>query len=224
MELREVTLLAVVVRIFAAVLFGGVVGLERGMKNRPAGLRTYMLVSVGSCLIMLINQYIFQATGTGDPMRLGAQVVSGVGFLGAGTIVLTRRNHIRGLTTAAGLWAAAGVGLALGVGFYEGAAVAGLSIFLTLTVIQRWDNKMRRHSKMMELYLEIAPSLGLGALLQMLRDMGLDVEEVQLEPDVAPSEDCRAVIISLKAKKRRDRDVVIDTIRHIDGVMLLEEL
>ena len=115
MVLREVTYLAVILRILFAVIFGGAVGLERGMKNRPAGLRTYMLVCVGSCLIMLTNQYLFQVTGAGDPMRLGAQVVSGIGFLGAGTIIVTKHNQIKGLTTAAGLWASAGVGLALGV-------------------------------------------------------------------------------------------------------------
>ena len=123
--IRPVTFAAVVCRILAALLIGGILGMERGMKNRPAGLRTYMLVCVGSCLIMMTNQYIYQLTGVGDPVRLGAQVVSGIGFLGAGTIVVTRRSHIRGLTTAAGLWAAAGVGLALGIGFYEAALVAG---------------------------------------------------------------------------------------------------
>ena len=88
MEVREVTYLAVAVRVFAAVIIGGILGLERGMKNRPAGLRTYMLVCVGACVIMLTNQYVCQVYGAGDPVRMGAQVVSGIGFLGAGTIVL----------------------------------------------------------------------------------------------------------------------------------------
>ena len=89
MAFREITELSIVVRIVSALLVGGIIGLERGTKNRPAGLRTYMLVCVGSCLIMLTNQYIYQFTGAGDPMRLGAQVVSGIGFLGAGTIMVT---------------------------------------------------------------------------------------------------------------------------------------
>ena len=127
-EPRELTLLSVILRVLVAAILSGIIGLERGMKNRPAGLRTYMLVCVGSCLIMLTNQYLFQVSGAGDPMRLGAQVVSGIGFLGAGTIIVTKHNQIKGLTTAAGLWASAGVGLALGVGFYEAAIVAGFAV------------------------------------------------------------------------------------------------
>ena len=93
--MREITLFSIAIRIVAATLIGGIIGIERGNKNRPAGLRTYMLVCVGSCLIMLTNQYIFQVSGTGDPVRLGAQVVSGIGFLGAGTIMVTKRNQIK---------------------------------------------------------------------------------------------------------------------------------
>ena len=121
MEIRAVTTGAIVVRILSAAILGGILGVERGRKNRAAGLRTYMLVCVGSCLIMLTNQYIYQVFQSGDPVRMGAQVVSGIGFLGAGTIIVTRRSQIRGLTTAAGLRADAAVGLALGVGFYEAA-------------------------------------------------------------------------------------------------------
>ena len=101
--LPNLTPLAVAVRIFVAVIIGGLLGLERGLKNRPAGMRTYMLVCTGACIIMLTNQYIFQTTNTGDPTRLAAQIVSGIGFLGAGTIIVTRRSQIKGLTTAAGL-------------------------------------------------------------------------------------------------------------------------
>ena len=99
MELREVTLLAVALRIFAAIIAGGFIGLERGLKNRAAGMRTYMLVCLGACVVMLTNQYIYQLFGTGDPVRMGAQVVSGIGFLGAGTIIVTRRSQIKGKQT-----------------------------------------------------------------------------------------------------------------------------
>ena len=139
MEVREITYTVVGLRILAALLLGGILGLERGLKNRPAGLRTYMLVCVGACLIMLINQYTYQVFGVGDPVRMGAQVVSGIGFLGAGTIIVTRRSQIKGLTTAAGLWTAAAVGLAVGIGFYEAAFLGGIIIFAVLTLLHKLD-------------------------------------------------------------------------------------
>jgi putative Mg2+ transporter-C (MgtC) family protein len=99
------------------VVVGGLIGIERGMKHRPAGLRTYMVVCLGACLVMLTNQYIFQIFGTGDPVRMGAQVVSGIGFLGAG-VIFKNGNVVRGITTAAGIWATAAIGMAFGAGMY----------------------------------------------------------------------------------------------------------
>ena len=224
MTLREVTYLAVVLRIFVAALFGGAIGLERGMKNRPAGLRTYMLVCVGSCLIMLTNQYLFQVSGAGDPMRLGAQVVSGIGFLGAGTIIVTKHNQIKGLTTAAGLWASAGVGLALGVGFYEAAAVAGFSVFAILTLLQRWDDKMKGTTKIIELYIELSDSMPLGELIRELRAMNLDIESIELEKDTQLEDDAKPLIVTLKTKKRGDHKLLIERIKKLDGIIHLEEL
>ena len=224
MALREVTYLAVILRIVVAVIFGGILGMERGLKNRPAGLRTYMLVCVGSCLIMLTNQYLYQVTSTGDPMRLGAQVVSGIGFLGAGTIIVTKHNQIKGLTTAAGLWAAAGVGLALGVGFYEAAIVAGFAIYAILTLMQYLDRRMRRRTRYLELYLEISQELGIGVLIRRLRALNVDIEELQLEGDSVSEEGIRSLIATLKNKKRGDHVPLLDKIRKIEGIVYIEEL
>lgn len=224
MVFREITLWSVVVRVLLSVFMGGILGLERGMKNRPAGLRTYMLVCLGSCLIMLSNLYAFQATNAGDPMRLGAQVVSGIGFLGAGTIVVTRRNHIKGLTTAAGLWATAGVGLALGMGFYEAAIVAGLSVFFALTVLQKWDNKMHSRTKTVDLYIEFTEELTIGTLIRSLRDMDLEIEDMQIDRDTAMEEHVRGVLLTLKSPKRRDHIGLMEQIHRIQGITLLEEL
>lgn len=102
--IRLLTPLEMLIRILLAVLLGGIVGMERGIKNKLAGLRTFILVSLGSAVIMMTNQYIHQIYGEGDPVRMGAQVVSGIGFLGAGTIMVTSKNQIKGLTTAASLW------------------------------------------------------------------------------------------------------------------------
>ena len=224
MEIREVTYLAIAVRIAAAVVLGGLLGLERGMKNRPAGLRTYMLVCVGACMIMLTNQYIFQVYGTGDPVRMGAQVVSGIGFLGAGTIVVTRRNQIKGLTTAAGLWTAAGVGLALGIGFYEAAICGGLAVLVVLIVLQRMDNNMHRKSKQVEAYIELSRDIILGDFLRAVRDSGLEISNVQREQGADSDAKNRAYIATIKAKKRGNHEEILDIVQEINGVMYLEEL
>ena len=226
MELREVTYLAVVLRILAAVIFGGLIGLERGMKNRPAGLRTYMLVCVGACLVMLTNQFIFQTSATGDPTRMAAQVVSGIGFLGAGTIVVTRRNQIKGLTTAAGLWSAAGVGLALGIGFYEAAAVGAFAIFVVMTLLQKMDNRMHRKTKTVEVYIEVGPELSLGELLRQLREEALEVQDVQRESGLETGGETgsRAYIAVLKATHRQNHTDIIEKVRELPGVVYVEEL
>lgn len=224
MALREVTYLAVILRIVAAVIFGGILGMERGLKNRPAGLRTYMLVCVGACLIMLTNQYLFQVTSTGDPMRLGAQVVSGIGFLGAGTIIVTKHNQIKGLTTAAGLWAAAGVGLALGVGFYEAAIVAGFAIYAILTLMQYLDRRMHRRARYLELYIEISQELGIGTLIRRLRALNVEIEELQLESGNVPEEGVRGLIVTLKSKKRGEHITLLEKLRKIEGLVYMEEL
>ena len=224
MEIREVTYLAVGLRIAAAVLIGDLLGLERGMKNRPAGLRTYMLVCVGSCLIMLTNQYIYQIFKTGDPVRMGAQVVSGIGFLGAGTIVVTRRNQIKGLTTAAGLWTAAGVGLALGIGFYEAALMGGFAMFFVITVLQRMDNNMHRKSRQMEVYIELNNTVPLGDFLRAVREKELEIYNVQREQESDSDAGNRAYIATVKSKKRKNHLEVLEQVRAVPGVAYLEEL
>ena len=224
MQLREITELSIVLRIVAALICGGAIGLERGLKNRPAGLRTYMLVCVGACLVMLTNQYIYQATHTGDPMRLGAQVVSGIGFLGAGTIIVTRRNQIKGLTTAAGLWSAAAVGLALGVGFYEAALIGGTAIFFVLTILQYWDDKMHNRTKVVEVYLELGSDTSLGDLIRSLRELDVEIQHIQLEQGGALENSGRSIVATLKTKKRCNHLELIDKIRTIQGVQYMEEL
>lgn len=222
--IREVTVLSVVMRIAAAVLLGGFMGMERGIKRRAAGLRTYMLVCVGSCMIMLTNQYIFQNYQSGDPVRMGAQVVSGIGFLGAGTIIVTRHNQIKGLTTAAGLWASAGVGLALGIGFYEAALVGSLAVFLILTVLNILDHRVQGSTKGLEVYVELGAESGLGDLIRLVRPLELEIVSTQIDYSQTTDSGVRAFILTLRSKKRKNHAVVLDEIRQLPGVRYIEEL
>lgn len=220
MEIREVTYLAIGLRVLASIVIGGLIGLERGMKNRPAGMRTYMTVCLGACLVMLTNQYIYQVYGTGDPVRMAAQVVSGIGFLGAGTIVVTRRSQIKGLTTAAGLWASAGVGLALGIGFYEAALAGGFGVFFVMTVMQGLDSRVHQKAKALEVYFELARDVSLGEFLRTAQEKGLDVRDVQRES--GGENGSRAYIATLKVQKRRNLAELSDEVRELPGIVFLE--
>lgn len=222
MELRELTYLAIALRIFAAVILGGLIGLERGLKNRAAGLRTHMLVCVGACLIMVTNQFIYQTTGTGDPVRMGAQVISGIGFLGAGTIMVTRRHQVKGLTTAAGLWTAAGVGLALGIGFYEAAAMGSLAVFIVMTLMQKMDNRVHRKAKDFDLFVELTPALSFGNFLKEMRKLEIEVAEVQKEPSTDAESGNRAYLLAMHTKDRRLHMDVLEEIQAIEGVSYTE--
>ena len=223
MELREVTLLAVILRIFCAALFGGLLGLERELKHRAAGLRTYTLVCVGACLVMLTNQYIFQVFQASDPVRMGAQVVSGIGFLGAGTIIVTRHRQIKGLTTAAGLWAAAGVGLAIGVGFYEAAVAGAVIIFLVITALQRLDKVMHNNTKRLDVYFELDAGYVLGDFLRAAKASQLELSELHRE-FVHDDLTARSYTATVKVATRQKRSAIIETLSALPGVLYAEEL
>jgi len=154
---------------------------------------------------------------------MGAQVVSGIGFLGAGTIIVTRRNQIKGLTTAAGLWTSAGVGLALGIGFYEAAFIGGFAVFFVITMLQKMDNNMHRRSKQMEIYVELSAEVSLGDFLRTVRGKDLEIYNVQREQET-DSAVTRAYIATLKTKQRSNHDGVVDLIQRIPGVVYMEEL
>ncbi len=140
-----------IIRILLAAVLGSIIGLERGRKHRPAGVRTHTLVCVASALVMVTNEQLMLAHGTGDPVRMGAQVISGIGFLGAGTILTDRQNRIKGLTTAAGLWASACIGLAVGGGFYIGGIVAAILILVIFTKLVDVEQHLVLRSRVMDL-------------------------------------------------------------------------
>lgn len=143
----------IALKMMAACVLGGAIGLQREKVGRPAGLRTHILVSVSAALVMVLSEYMFKeysGRANMDPARLGAQVISGIGFLGAGTIIRDGVN-IKGLTTAASLWAVACVGLAAGAGMYLGAIIATLIIYLTLFTLKAVENYISRNSANKEL-------------------------------------------------------------------------
>lgn len=223
-EIRILTEGAIVVRILISLAFGAILGLDRGLKNRPAGLRTYILVCVGSCIVMMTNQYVYQVFDTGDPVRMAAQVVSGIGFLGAGTIIVTRRNQIRGLTTAAGLWASACVGLAIGIGLYEIALVGGLAIVIVLTSLGHWDLFIRRRARDVDVYIEIPVSFSFAVFLEKLRQQGLGISNLQFTGGEGSASDRLGFVCTLSCAQRMDHALMLATVRSIGPRISVEEL
>lgn len=222
--IRPLTYISIAVRILLAILLGGVIGMERGMKNRPAGLRTYMLVCLGSCIVMVTNQYCYQVFQTGDPVRMGAQVISGIGFLGAGTIIVTTRNQIKGLTTAAGLWASACIGLSLGIGLYEVAILGSLSIFLIFTLLHELDFRMRRKTKQIETYVELREGVTIRNFLDFVRLQDIEPSNLLLQTDNAGSAGITAFNVTLKNHERRPHEEIMCILRTMEGIAHIEEL
>ena len=153
--LREICMQSIILRFILAVLCSGLIGLSRGKRHHAAGFRTHLLVCVGAASVMMINQYICEFLDyNGDIGRMGAQVISGIGFLGAGTILVTGKKHIRGLTSAAGLWASACMGLAVGIGFYEAAVIMSILLFIILSCLEKLDEKYIKTSADLTVYIE----------------------------------------------------------------------
>lgn len=166
-------------RILLATLVGGCIGSERGRHGRAAGLRTHVLVCVGASMTTLIGLYATNCLGSnGDPMRMGAQVVSGMGFLGAGTIMVRNRSHVTGLTTAAGLWATACLGLAIGAGFYLAVAIAFVVVMITITMMIRLE-QATKHRDRGAFYIELTD---IRAARAFYEDLAVYVSEVDVVP------------------------------------------
>lgn len=221
--LIELSFVTVLLRLLLAVLCGGAVGLERERKGRPAGFRTHILVCVGASLCMMTNQYLLQFIGSTDTARLGAGVLTGISFLGAGTIMVTGQRQVKGLTTAAGLWASAAMGLAIGVGFYEAALLACAVIFIVERALQN-VSRQRQRVKHMELYLELRDTHALGELIATLRSRNLKAEDVDIiKPETAEKPSLIA-FVTLRSSEAVSSEDVLTMLRGLDAVLCAEEM
>ena len=224
-HLNEFNTASVLFRLTLAVICGGLIGIERGRKHRPAGFRTYMLVCLGAALTMLISQYVtYTLNQSTDITRLGAQVINGIGFLGAGTIIVTRRQQVKGLTTAAGLWASACMGIAIGAGFYLGALTVCVLIIIVLIVLSKLEVKIMTAARNMTLSVGYTQSDDIVVIIDKIKSLGvriIDVEIVKLNTDGNFS--LSAVFYVSLPKKYKHTDL-IEQLAGINGVNLVEEL
>ena len=214
-----------IARLLVAAALGSVVGWERERLQWAAGLRTHMLVAVGSCLMIVVSAYGFSAVlGPRvilDPSRVAAQVVSGIGFLGAGSIIL-RNEAIKGLTTAASVWAVAGVGLAAGAGLYTAAVAATIIILIILAGLKPLEERFRASRTNLELRIKSRrDGLSLGLLERALGGRAGRVKQVVVRPADEDGED--DVSLMLTRVSAADTADIIQRLRSVDGVLAIAE-
>lgn len=207
----------IALRLGLAVVFGGVVGFERESQNLPAGFRTHILVCVGATLIMLVSAYGFSGSleGTADHSRIAAAVVTGIGFLGAGTI-LRQQGNIRGLTTAASIWVVSGIGLAIGIGFYFPALLATALVLLSLLVLGRLDRTVISSYRTRWLAMRISDRAGLmREIVGIFSDLKLNIRKIEFSE---PSS------LSIREDKYIEIEIALVTPLYFDQNKLFQRL
>lgn len=182
--LKDLNYLTLLIRLGVAAICGALVGVEREYHGRAAGLRTHMMVALGAALTTVIGAFNYDVLGIdwADPMRIGAQVISGIGFLGAGTILLKKeKSQITGLTTAAGLWVTAVIGLASGAGLYEGALLTAVFAMVIFTLVSKLEYLMIRKRQRLFVYLELDGVGAVNGIVEALTEM-VGAVEIQVTP------------------------------------------
>lgn len=219
--LRETTFLSVVVRVFSAMLCGGVIGIERERKRRPAGFRTHILVCLGSAMTTMTSQFLLtQMNMFNDVSRLGAGVIAGMGFLGAGTIIVTKRRQVKGLTTAAGLWTCAIIGLALGSGYFELGIAATVLILLAELFFSQFEYWVLANSKNLNIYVEYSGSESLDNVIRLIKNE----QVVILDLEITKSGSVSCAIFQLQLPKKVSHDKLMTAVSSSDGILSVEEL
>ena len=213
---EEINFFSVGLRTLLAVLCGGILGLERGKANQSAGMRTYILVCLGATVVMLTGQYMYDRFSTGDPARLGAQVISGIGFLGAGSIIVEGKTKVRGLTTAAGLWTSACIGLAIGIGFYAGGLIGTVAVYVVISKFKSISDHFTHNDLIFRIYVEFDEMSVLKPLYTTVESFGLQVLDTILNNPRNTGN--YNAILSIKNPEDRAHEQVAEYLKKIQGV------
>lgn len=222
--IEDFNALSIIIRLVLSTICGGIIGLERETKRHSAGFRTFTLVCLGAALCSIVNIYLWKITGSADTSRIPAGVVSGVGFLGVGTIVVTRKNLVKGLTTAAGLWATATLGIAIGAGMIFVSIISFALIMLTMSALSHFSRYIGQHNKRIFLYMEIKEDVGMKPLLSYIRGKGFSILSMEKQHENVTNESDLSVVLEIDMKKRIIHEKIIHEITELEGVIYLEEL
>ena len=223
--LRDVTMASITLRMVLATICGGIIGVEREYKRRPAGFRTHILICLGASMTTLTSQFLYlNMHYYTDMARLGAQVVAGMGFIGAGTIIVTRRQRVKGLTTAAGLWTSAIVGLALGGGFYEGGIAATVLVLAAELLFSKLEYRMMENAPEVNLYMEYTGKPCLENVLRLYRERELKVLNMEITRSAETEKHNACAIFTLRLNKKYSMNTLLAEMNTVPGVVSVEEL
>ena len=230
LDLRGLNDYSILARYILAAICGGIIGLEREHKHRPAGFRTHILVCIGAASTSLTGQYLqtLSSMGSGnfiaDPLRLSAQVIAGIGFIGAGTIIVTKRRQVKGLTTAAGLWASAIVGIAIGVGYYEAAIFTAFLIIFAELILSKLEVFILSNSKSLNVYVEYDSDDVLQRIMHELKASDVQIVDFEITKTGTDSKSRISAIFSLQITKKMPQNGILTALSKVDGVRDVEEL
>jgi len=220
--IRQPNLASALIKLTLSVLFGAIIGIERGRKRRPAGLRTHMLVCLGSALTMVISGYLVSIGQSTDVSRLAAQVINGIGFLGAGSIIVTGRLEVKGLTTAASLWTTAIIGLAAGAGCYIEVLFCTFMIILAQLVFSKAEYYLIASSKIMNVYVDFSDKKEIYAINEKISEKKIEV--LNTEINKSPDDDGISAVFTLKFPARIDQEEILRDIADLESVRRVEGL
>ena len=222
--IQDFNALSICIRLFLATLLGGLVGLERGTHGQPAGARTFALVCLGASLVMITDEYLVFHYGTGDPARLAAQVISGIGFLGVGTIIVTGKSYVKGLTTAAGLWTTACLGIAIGSGFILSALTAFILVIFVMTILTFLSHHIEENSRGILLYMEVDKECGVQAIYQFVQDNNFRISTIEKQKRQALQGKDAVISAKLDLHARQSHKKIIKQLYELDAIHYVEEI
>ena len=222
--LRDVNFLTTLFRMVFAFLVGGLIGLERSYKNRPAGFRTHILVCLGATIASLTGIYLYLVAQLPlDIARIGASVVTGLGFIGGGTIMVTKKNTVKGLTTAAGLWTTGIIGLAIGAGFYEGAVFAAILVLVVEIYFAGIGRRIKRIPDF-KAVIQYNHKESLDDVLRYFKSKKMAITNLQITANTNLDEAVYTAIVSLKPSDEHDKDQLMRDAKSMEGVIFADVL
>ena len=235
-SLRELSMASVLLRLVLAMVCGGLIGMERGKKRRAAGFRTYMLVCLGAALSVVLSQYfsVMLATvwsadaavigRTTDVSRIAAMVIGGIGFLGTGTIIITGKQEVRGLTTAAGLWASASLGIAIGAGCYECVIIAFALMLLCISLLPAVENYIIENARNINIFVEFTSLDDIGDILRCVKAQDVQIYDVEIERGSETRSGYPSAAFSMRMNQKMPHTQLMTALSDLETVRSINEI